>query len=63
MDNLYFRGVGIGLVISWVTSAIAYLVVAKRGKPNINTKLPISTLLILLELVLSVIFLVLSYLI
>lgn len=23
--NLYFKGVGIGLVIAWVTSAIAYL--------------------------------------
>ena len=23
--NIYFRGVGIGLVIAWVTSAIAYL--------------------------------------
>jgi hypothetical protein len=28
--NIYFRGVGIGLVISWVTSAIAYFVVKKR---------------------------------
>jgi len=23
--NVYFRGVGVGLVIAWVTSAIAYL--------------------------------------
>jgi hypothetical protein len=23
--NIYFRGVGVGLIISWVTSAIAYL--------------------------------------
>lgn len=23
--NIYFKGVGIGLVIAWVTSAIAYL--------------------------------------
>ncbi len=23
--NLYFRGVGIGLVIAWITSVIAYL--------------------------------------
>ena len=22
--NIYFRGVGVGLIISWVTSAIAY---------------------------------------
>lgn len=25
MDPLYFRGVGIGLLIAWVTGAIAYL--------------------------------------
>jgi VIT1/CCC1 family predicted Fe2+/Mn2+ transporter len=24
IDNNYFRGVGIGLLIAWVTSAIAY---------------------------------------
>ena len=24
-SNIYFRGVGIGLIIAWVTSAIAYL--------------------------------------
>ena len=24
-SNLYFRGVGVGLIIAWVTSAIAYL--------------------------------------
>jgi len=24
-SNMYFRGVGVGLVIAWVTSAIAYL--------------------------------------
>jgi hypothetical protein len=24
--NIYFRGVGIGLVISWVTGALAYFV-------------------------------------
>lgn len=31
--NLYFKGVGIGLLISWVTSALAYFVVkqAKAG--------------------------------
>ena len=23
--NIYFRGVGVGLIIAWVTSAIAYL--------------------------------------
>ncbi len=31
LDNMYFRGVGIGLLISWVTGAIAYWKVG-RGK-------------------------------
>ncbi|MFZ0006324.1 MAG: hypothetical protein WBQ58_09290 [Methanoregula sp.] len=32
--NIYFRGVGIGLLIAWVTGAIAYYVVGKRtAKP------------------------------
>lgn len=30
--NMYFRGVGIGLVIAWVTSAIAYLIKKKMVK-------------------------------
>lgn len=60
MGSLYLKGVGVGLVIAWVTSALAYLVVSKRGKPNIKTTLPVSTLLILFELVLSVIFMILS---
>jgi hypothetical protein len=30
--NLYFKGVGIGLVIAWVTSAIAYLFKKKMIK-------------------------------
>jgi hypothetical protein len=29
--SLYFRGVGVGLLISWVTGALAYFVVRKRG--------------------------------
>ncbi len=29
--NEYFRGVGIGLLIAWVTGAIAYFVVRKRA--------------------------------
>lgn len=29
--NIYFRGVGIGLVIAWVTGAIAYFVVKRRA--------------------------------
>ncbi len=30
--NIYFKGVGVGLIISWVTSAIAYLY-KKKAKP------------------------------
>jgi hypothetical protein len=29
--NQYFRGVGIGLLIAWVTGAIAYFIVKRRG--------------------------------
>jgi len=29
--NQYFRGVGIGLLIAWVTGAIAYFVVKRRA--------------------------------
>lgn len=25
-SNIYFRGVGVGLIIAWVTSAIAYYI-------------------------------------
>lgn len=31
--NIYFRGVGVGLVIAWVTSAIAYFYRKKMVKP------------------------------
>ncbi len=34
LGNAYFRGVGVGLIIAWVTGAIAYFVVKKRG-PNV----------------------------
>jgi hypothetical protein len=30
--NIYFKGVGVGLVIAWVTSAIAYLFKKKMAK-------------------------------
>ena len=30
-QNAYFRGVGIGLLISWVTGALAFFVVKSRG--------------------------------
>ena len=31
--NIYFRGVGVGLIIAWVTSGIAYLLKKKMVKP------------------------------
>jgi hypothetical protein len=31
--NLYFKGVGVGLVIAWVTSGIAYLFKRRMVKP------------------------------
>ncbi len=30
LKNQYFRGVAVGLLISWVTGAIAYWIVGKR---------------------------------
>ena len=33
IDNNYIRGVGVGLTIAWVTSAIAYLYKKKKVKP------------------------------
>ena len=32
IDSAYIRGVGVGLIISWVTSALAYLNVRKKSK-------------------------------
>lgn len=29
--NVYVRGVGVGLVIAWVTAAVAYLAVRRRA--------------------------------
>ena len=31
-NSTYFRGVGVGLLIAWVTSALAYFIVIKRSK-------------------------------
>jgi hypothetical protein len=31
-SNIYFRGVGVGLIIAWVTSAIAYFI-KRKVKP------------------------------
>ena len=30
--SIYFRGVGVGLIIAWVTSALAFYI-TKKGKP------------------------------
>ena len=32
IGRAYFRGVGVGLIISWVTSVIAYYVTERRKK-------------------------------
>ena len=53
MDPLYFRGVAIGLIIAWVTMAIAYYA---KGYSDVKT-------FIAFELVLSAIFIIVSYLV
>jgi predicted branched-subunit amino acid permease len=53
LTNKYLRGIGVGLIISWVTGALAYLKVGSSTFPEV----------IELELVLSVIFLIVSFLI
>lgn len=60
VNPLYLKGVGVGLLIAWVTGILAYWLQRKGIK---HTKLPIPIALILLEFVLSVIFLAVSYLI
>ena len=32
IGSAYFRGVGVGLIISWVTSALAYHITERRKK-------------------------------
>lgn len=32
MNNAYVRGVGVGLVIAWVTGGLAYFIVRARSK-------------------------------
>ena len=32
IGNAYFRGVGIGLLIAWVTGGLAYLINSKRKR-------------------------------
>ncbi len=51
--STYIRGVGVGLIISWVTSAVAYF---KGGVSTFTT-------LILFQSILSMIFILLAYLI
>ena len=53
--STYLWGVGVGLIISWVTGGIAYL--KEGGQSTLLVDL------ILLELVLSVIFMLVAYLI
>lgn len=64
MDPYYLKGIGVGLVIAWVTSALAYYIVGqlkKEEKDNWRFRLPLNWTLIVFELVLSAIFLTLSY--
>ncbi len=32
LNNRYFRGVAVGLIISWVTGALAYWIVGRRSE-------------------------------
>jgi hypothetical protein len=52
LSRYYIRGVGVGLIIAWVTSAVAYW---KTG-----TSTEVSMELIELEFILSIIFLIIS---
>ena len=36
--NIYFRGVGVGLIIAWVTTAIAYLFKKRQPFPDKQPK-------------------------
>jgi len=36
IGNAYFRGVGVGLIISWVTSVIAYYITERRKKSAVQ---------------------------
>ncbi len=63
INPIYFKGVGVGLVIAWVTSLLAYVITRKVPKDNWRANLPVAKMLIVLEIVLSVIFLSLSFLI
>jgi hypothetical protein len=54
LTRYYVRGVGVGLIIAWVTSAVAY------WKTGTSTRVTLE--LVELEFVLSVIFLAMSIL-
>jgi len=51
LSKYYIRGVGVGLIIAWVTSLIAYLKAAQSATLYY---------LIILEFILSIIFLIIS---
>lgn len=37
IDSAYIRGVGVGLIISWVTSALGYFYVRKKAKATFSS--------------------------
>jgi hypothetical protein len=53
LTRYYIRGIGVGLIIAWVTSALAYW---KTGTPRGGILIE----LIELEFILSIIFLIIS---
>ena len=57
VNAAYFRGVGVGLLIAWVTGAIAYLIPKGKTTPTILRDL------VILEFVISVIMFAVGYLI
>ncbi len=62
MDPMYLKGIGVGLLIAWVTSLLAYFITKRVPADNWRAKLPVARILIIFELVLSIIFLSLSFL-
>jgi hypothetical protein len=52
LTRYYFRGIGVGLVIAWVTSALAYW---KAG-----TSVGVTIELVEFEFILSIVFLIIS---
>lgn len=54
MNPLYFRGVAVGLLIAWVTSAIAYYI-SGNSSPTLLPKL------IIFEIIVSVIMFIAAF--